>query len=426
MIIFVQSLLRIAARAVLRKYRPRIVGITGSVGKTSAKEATAAVLATRFRVGTGVKNYNNAFGVPLAILGAKSGNRSLIGWLRVFGRALHLLLVRSARYPELLVLEMGADRPGDIAYLTRLAPCHVGVLTAISYAHSQYLGALPEIQKEKATIITHLAQSATAVLNADDPLVLALAGSTRASVLTYGLGEHAQLRAVQLRTEAGAHAERSGIFCSFAHGDTVVPVFLPNALGLPHVSAALAAAAAGLACGLNLVGIARALANTTPLPGRMRLLPGIKQTRLIDDTYNASPAATAAALDALAAIPDCRRRIAVLSTMAELGAFSDAEHARVGEHVQRLGIDVLITVGAEGRKIGDAATARGMSTDRVFAFDTSSEAGAFLQDRMAEGDCVLIKGSESARMEKIVKEVMAEPERATELLVRQDARWLRS
>ncbi|MCX6796207.1 MAG: Mur ligase family protein, partial [Candidatus Falkowbacteria bacterium] len=151
--IIVQKILKHLAKAILKKYQPLVIGITGSVGKTSAKEAIYAVLASQKKTRRNVKNYNNEIGLPLTIIGAESGGRSIADWLKVFRRALKLICVKDENYPEILVLEMGADRPGDLDYLNSIVCCKIGVITLIGPVHLEYFGSIEQIQKEKGKLI---------------------------------------------------------------------------------------------------------------------------------------------------------------------------------------------------------------------------------------------------------------------------------
>ncbi len=412
------------ARAVLRKYTPVIIGVTGSVGKTSAKEAIFTVLQAKERVRRSAKSFNNEYGVPLTIIGADAPGRSLARWIGVIFRAYGLLLRRSPTYPNVCILEYGADHPGDVAKLLTLAPCSIGVLTAVGHTHTEFFGSVESVLEEKAQLIRSLPESGVAVLNADDERVMSLAGSTKARVFTFGFHTSANVHATEPTFVHGENGEVVGAECSIAYEGTIVPIILHGILGRHQVYAPLAAAAVGLARGMNLIAIGKALANLQPLPGRMRLLAGVKQTAIIDDTYNSSPMAAVAALDTLAQLPSNGRKIAVLGDMAELGEYSEKGHTAVGEHAARIGLDMLVVVGAEAKHILHAAEADGLPTEKTFAFDFAPEAAKFIQSNMEPHDVILVKGSQRMRMEKVVKEVMAEPERAEELLVRQDARWL--
>jgi len=420
-----QRILRFFVAAVLQMYAPAVVGITGSVGKTSTKAAIAAVLAARFRVRQNEKNYNNELGLPLTILGMESPGRSIIGWILVFLRAWRLLLFRSAGYPEVLVLEYGADHPGDIRYLTEFVPCDVAVLTAVSPAHTEFFGDIDAVFREKRILLDRIKPGGTIVLNADDERVATVTSEKKAKVVLFGFSEGATVRAVDtsLSSGQGAHELPSGMRVRVEASGTVLPVFIPGVIGRHQLMAPLAAIAVASCFGINAVDAATALASFHAPAGRMSLVRGVKQTVIIDDTYNSSPAALTAALTALTEFPSVQRRLACLGTMAELGALSESAHREAGERVAALGVNLLITVGEEGKRIGDAARVAGMRADDIRSFDAASDAGQYLQELLQPGDVVLVKGSQSVRMEKIVREVMAEPERASELLVRQGPEW---
>ncbi len=435
-----QYWLRVSSKIILKKYKPDIIGITGSVGKTSAKEAIAAVLQKKFTVRSSAKNYNNEIGLPLTIIGVdKTPGKSVWGWLAVMFKAIKLIFKRDKNYPEILVLEMGADKPGDIEYLAELAPCKVGVLTFISHAHTEFFKTLKKIAQEKRIIISHLRQDGFAVLNFDNELVMQNVGATKAEVVTYGFKEGVDLRATDvnvLKDEPASppaslgEAERAGwptgLNFKVLFKGSVVPVFLPGVISKSAISAALSGLAVGTVFGVNLVEGAQALSKLEGLPGRMRLIPGIKNTLIIDDTYNSSPESAKAAVEALAQveIKSGSERWAVLGDMLELGSETENAHRELGFKVAELGIDNLLTVGEATKHIAQSAKEAGLDEHRVASFGSSREAGRFLQEKLKEGDVVLAKGSQGVRLEKIVKEVMAEPLRAHSLLCRQEKEWM--
>ncbi|MBI4250548.1 UDP-N-acetylmuramoyl-tripeptide--D-alanyl-D-alanine ligase [Candidatus Uhrbacteria bacterium] len=423
-----QNILAFFSRKILVKYHPDIVGITGSIGKTSTKEAIALVLASHFRIRASEKNYNTEVGVPLTIIGAHHPGHSIIGWIAVFTKAARLVWFVEPAYPQLLVLEMGADRPGDIAYLTKLAPCNVGVLTAISEAHLENFISPEQLLAEKQIIYGHLSPDAIAILNADDPYVYPPIGNLRARMVTFGLSSDADVRADRitrpLRFVEGSE-EYGGIQCAIhANGESIQASF-PHIFRQEHLSCVLAALAVGGRYHIPLSVMIECLREYEAPPGRSRLLPGIKHTLIIDDTYNASPRASRAALDALREfdISESANRIAVLGDMKELGAHSHDEHRKIGEYCASGGIDLLITVGPLAKTIAQAAVEYGMDAQTIESFDAAASAGRYLQNKMKRGDVVLIKGSQDVRLERVVEEVMAEPERAVELLVRQEPYW---
>ena len=419
-------ILRSLSKKILKKYRPDVIGITGSIGKTSAKEATTAVLKTKFRVRSNVKNYNNEVGLPLTIIGAeKTAGKSIFGWLAIFFQATKLIACREKNYPEMLVLEMGADKPGDIAYLTDIAPCKVGVLTFISHAHTEYFKTLKKIAQEKRVIVSHLNDDNFAVVNYDCVLVVENS-KTRAELVTYGFKSGADFQASDVHVITDETTGwPSGLNFKVNHKGSFVPVYLPGAVAEHFIPAALAAMAVGHIFGVNLVDAAAALRALAPLAGHMRLIQGIKKTLLIDDSYNSSPEPTKSALKTLAniQIKESAERYAVLGDMLELGDETENAHREIGLRVAESGIQMLITVGEASKHTAAAAREAGMPEHCVISFADSASAGKFLQDTIKEGDAILIKGSQGIRTEKIVKELMDEPLRAKELLVRQTGEW---
>lgn len=419
------AILRRLARGVLLKYHPDVVGVTGSVGKTSAIGAIATVLASTYSVGRPPKNYNNEIGLPLAVLGATSGGRSPSAWLRVIVRGLGLL-VRRAPYPKILVLELGADHPGDIAALVELVRPRVGVVTTVGSAHLEFFETLDAVVREKATLVARLPDHGIAVLNADDPLVAEMRRRTHARVITYGFAPNADVRASNLAYLGPAAGERVGVGmrCTVNVGQETATLQLPKALGRHLVSTALSALAVGVAYELTLAEVVAALEAWEPPPGRMRVIAGIKGTTLIDDTYNSSPLAAHAAVQVLHDLPSGEhRKFAVLGDMLELGAASEAAHRELGEAVAASGADGLICVGERARDIARGARAAGMLAERCYEFPDAQAAGAFLQGRIAAGDLVLAKASQGIRLERLVKELMTQPQRSSELLVRQGSEW---
>lgn len=423
------AILKFFAQAILKKYQPDVIGITGSMGKTSAKEAIYTALASAMRTRKNYKNYNNEIGLPLTIIGVdESPGKSLIGWLAVFVRVVRVLVVPGYLYPKVLVLEMGADKPGDITYLTNLAPCKIGVLTAIAHAHTEFFGSLQAIAREKRVIISHLAPSGTAVLNFDSPIVMEQASSTKATVVTYGFREGADFRASDVGfTLDDKTGWPTGLRFKVSHAGSVVPIFLSGIVAEPFIYSALAALAVAHSYGINIVTAGEQLNTTAPIPGHLCMVPGIKETLLIDDTYNSSPDPAKAALKLLGsiAVRGGAQRYAVLGDMLELGNDAQTLHREIGFTVAEQGIDCLITVGAASKHTAAGAREAGMPEHCVHSFDASPEAGRFLQEKIKSGDVLLIKGSQGMRMEKIVKELMADPLLAPELLVRQSPEWLR-
>ena len=419
--------LRIMARWILKKYHPVVIGVTGSIGKTSTKEAIYEVLQDKLRVRTSIKNYNNEIGLPLTIIGQESPGKDLLGWINVFFQALWLCLFKTKKYPQVLVLEMGVDRPGDMNYLTKIAPVNIGVVTTVSYSHLEYFGSVLNIKKEKQRLIEALEPKGLAILNFDNEHTREMMEISQARTLSYGLNPGADIQAQDIVynfTKEGY--DLFGINFKLNYRGSIVPVVMKNVMAETAIYAALAAAAVATYFDFNLVEIAQALSNFSLPKSRMNLLSGVKHTFIIDDTYNSSPEAALAAINVLGKIKvdETAKKYAVLGDMLEIGSYTEEGHQLVGKKVVTSGIDYLIAVGEKARDFIRGAKEAGMEDDYIFYFDKPDEAARFLQNRIKAGDVLLVKGSQGARMEKVVKELMSEPERADELIVRQDPEWL--
>ena len=416
-----ERLLRIMASAVLRKYRPLVVGVTGSVGKSSAKEAAALVLSHDMRVRKSEGNFNNEIGVPLSVLGVGSGGNALSRLLSAFFRTIGYVLF-PMKFPEVLVLEMGIDRPGDMGYLVEFVPVRIGVVTRIAESHIEYFGTIDAIAKEKGKLITTLSEDGFAVLNADDARVVSLSGKTKAVPLTYGTAEGADVRAENLAlfdTEGGI-----GTTFKLGYQGKTIPVRLPGVVARHHVEDALAGAAVGIAAGMNLVDIARSLEAFAPLPGRVRFLRGRDGIGLLDDTYNSSPTSLRAALGTLGEIT-VRRKVVMLGDMLELGADSETEHRAMAGDILATGVGLAVLVGKRMHVLGEELISRGMSRGQVFFFPDPDAATEVVCDLVDEGDLVLIKGSQGMRMEKLTRVLLRDPDEAWRLLCRQREVWRR-
>lgn len=348
-------------------------GVTGSVGKTTTKETIANVLATRYTTTRSEGNLNNEIGLPLTLL-------------------------RLGPTMQRAVLEMGMYTLGEIAQLCEIARPRIGVVTNVGPAHLERLGTIETIAQAKSELPRSLppaGDGGVAILNRDDPLVWAMAGVTKARVFSYGLHPEADIWADQIVSRG-----LEGIRFRCHHGRDVYHLRLPM-LGRHSVHTALRGAAAGLADGLNWDEIVSGLQE---IRGQLRLMvvPGLRDTTLIDDTYNASPDSSLAALNLLGEIANTSHRaVAVLGDMYELGSYAEAGHRLVGARAAQV-VSKLVTVGQLGRWIADEALAAGMKSVDVHPVGSNTDAVGILQGLIQSGDVVLIKGSRAAAMETIV------------------------
>ncbi|HYN48760.1 MAG TPA: UDP-N-acetylmuramoyl-tripeptide--D-alanyl-D-alanine ligase [Candidatus Nanopelagicales bacterium] len=369
--------LQAVAAAWRTRFAPLVVGITGSVAKTSTKDATAAVLGAAMPTLRTEGNQNNEVGLPLTLL-------------------------RLGPQHGAAVLEMGMYVGGDIATLAALGRPSIGIVTAVAPVHLERAGSLDAIANAKAELVEALPAGGTAILNRDDPRVRAFRSRTRAAVVTYGL-------------EAGADVTAEVVTARGVHGmtfDLVARAPRParlhveiDALGRHNVQNALAAGAVGLVAGISddciAAGLATPWGRASAHRGVIVDAPGLT---ILDDTYNASPPAVVAALEVLATLPG--RPVAVLGEMRELGAGHEEGHRAVGAAAARVAAE-LVVVGAAAAGIAAGAVAAGLDPLRVHAVANRDGAVAVLRTLLRPGDAVLVKGSRGAALETVVDALRA-------------------
>lgn len=396
-----KRILRFLAKRTLAKYQPGIVGITGSVGKTSTKEAIYTVLRNFRKVRSSAKNFNNELGLPLTIL----GDWQETSWLKIIIVSFfRLIFGKKSDYPEMLILEYGADRPGDLDYLLDIAKPQIAVITAVGDvpAHMEYYDSLASVAKEKTKIVRALPAIGFAVLNYDDKTVLDIKKSVNAPVFTFGFGEGSQMRisGFENRSDDG---KPIGIIFKLEYNNNSVLVRIDGAFGKAQAYAAAAAACVGVGFSFNLQRIAEALAYYKPPPHRMKFLMGLKDTYIIDDCYNASPLSMRSALETIKDLP-AKRKVGILGDMLELGQYTIEAHEAIG-HLAAKTFNLLITVGSRAKFIADAARKRGMAEEKIKSFDTADEAGMEILSLLKIGDLVLIKASRGIQLDKIIEEI---------------------
>ena len=418
--------LKLIARFTLRKYRPKIVGITGSVGKTSTKSAIYAVLnQTGARVRMAGGNLNNETGLPLAIIGEYTTPGGLWFLFKAISKGFFSLFLSNDKYPEFLILEYAADHPGDLDYLIKIAKPDVAVVTAVGEipVHSEFYASTENVAREKAKLVSAVPEGGAVILNADDPRVMDMSNLSKAKVKTFGFLKGADLRIEDFKNILVGGFPK-GISFSLKTDHHSARVSLRGVLGKAHALACAAGAAVGLMSGLTLEESTKALSKYSGEKGRGKIIEGVNGSVLIDESYNASPDSIRIALEALRDLR-AQRKIAVLGDMLELGKQSDRAHRQIGS-LSGAVADILITVGDKAKLIGQEAQKYDMDKGHIFHFENSLDAVEKLKGIVARGDTILIKGSQSVRMEKIVKELMLRPAEAKHLLVRQYGKWLRN
>lgn len=412
-------LLAFAAKVVLHRYQPHIVMVTGSVGKTSTKDAVAAVLAARFFVRKSEKSFNSELGVPFTILGVGNPWSNPVEWLRVIRSAFALCILPN-HYPNMLVLEVGADRPGDLARILRFATPDMVVVTRLPEipVHVEAYASPEAVREEEFSPAYALSAGSPLIISSDDAYAGENASRTPAKIISYGMADDAQVHisSIDFYEEKG---KVEGMNADVAIKGKKEKLVVKGSVGKTQILPIAAALATALSFGIPFSEAHKALESYEPPPGRGRLLNGKNNSIIIDDSYNASPAAVEEALATLKIFPHAKRRIAVLGDMLELGRHSVVEHERIAV-LAGDSADVIITIGIRARAFGIAPNGA-----EIMQFDNARVAVDAISALVCEGDVILIKGSQSIRTERIVEALLANPTDASKL-VRQEKKWRES
>lgn len=420
----VVNILQWEAKMVLKKYKPKIIGVTGSVGKTSTKEAIYQVLKKDLFIGKSEKSYNSEFGVPLTILGRGSAWNDPLGWLEIIIHGFSLILFKKS-YPKWLVLEIGADHPNDIKNIVRWVKFDIGILTSLPEvpAHIEFFSSKEEIIEEKFSLIKSLGSNGLAILNGDDSVCSSLIKEVKVPSMAYGFSPMVDYLASNVHVFY-QDGKPGGLTFKLDHNGRSLPIKINGVLGQHQVYPILAALAVADYLDINMINAIEAVIDFIPPPGRLRIIEGIKNTVILDDSYNASPSAMSAGLSTLADLEVAGRRIALIGDMLELGNYTIEAHRQIGELCAQV-CDLVLTVGLRTKFIDEVLMEKGWSGDKIKHFDDSLSAGKFLQNEIKSGDLIFVKGSQSMRLEKAVGEIMAHPEDKDKLLPRQDKEWLK-
>jgi UDP-N-acetylmuramoyl-tripeptide--D-alanyl-D-alanine ligase len=420
---FTKRKLASLARKTLKKYRPTVVIINGSIGKSSAKEAVFAVLSSKFSVRRNIKSYNNEFGLPLTILGFKSPKRNPFKWLSLFVKSFAQLHGHKD-YPKVLILEMGVDRPGDMDYLLEIAHPDRAIFTTAGISHLEFFSSQRQILEEEGKGVKALSPQGYAILNADDAEIKKFSIGLQSNKIMYGKDPQANLLISNVQSHYSAPQKSFGTSFKLKFKETEAEVFLENILGWPHVSASAAGVATGLSMGMSLDECIKGLKNYEPEKARMHVVSGMRGSYIIDDTYNSAPLSAKVALEELRHLP-VARKIVVLGDMLELGSMSDQSHYEIADEVLKDSIDFFVGVGPQTKLTARRLKDLGFKPERIFSFDKSTDAIEQVKSLLSENCAILVKGSQGMRMERLVKGIMEEPDKAGELLCRQDKEWLK-
>jgi len=414
---FVAKILIVLAKKRIKKAKPIVVGVTGSIGKTSTKEAVTLVLKNHFKVLSPPKSYNTEIGMPLVILEEEvpPNIHSVILWSKIIIRSLKKIFLKFDY--QILVLEYGADKPGDIKNLVSIVKPHIAIETGVFASHIESYNNLADIGKEKSELVKCLDKNDWAVLNFDNKWSKKMADMTQAKIISFGADKNCDFSASDI------HLAKNGLSFKINYLHKTLPLHI-SALGKHFVYPILAAFAVGEILKIKGPQIAKEIQNYQAPKGRMRLIEGIKDSFIIDDTYNANEESMIAALDTLQKVAEKSRKIAVLGNINELGKWTEKAHRNVGKKVAEVA-DILVTVGNLACDfLANEALKSGIEKNNVVCFDDSLKAGDYLKKIIKKDDFILLKGSQNGvRLEKAVKKIMKNPEKASDVLVRQEPEW---
>lgn len=413
---FVIKVLALEARILLWRKKPEVIAITGSAGKTSTKEFLRKLLEIDFDVLAPEEGYNTEFGAPMALFGQKTPKNinSIFAWLailvKLFFKALFV-----GDYPQKVIIEMGADKPGDIKYLCSIFKPNVGIILTVLPAHLAEFKSEIGVAAEKGELAKAIGEDGKLFLNADDSKVKAMATLTRGRVIYFGKAKGKGYFAESVKTDL------KGIEFDLVHNDQKMKM-LVRLYGKHMIYSILSAIAVAAEEGISLRKIKDELKEIVPFKGRMNLVEGINGSIIIDDTYNANPESMKEALEFLSQRDG--RRIAILGSMNELGDVEAEAHEEIGR-VAASSADLVVTIGDPAKNyLAPATIKEGMKLSQVRSFKTAVEAGEYLKGQIKEGDVILAKGSQNnVRAEKAVEIIMNDPMDRKKLLVRQSDFW---
>lgn len=418
-------IITVQSRLILWRHRPYIIAVTGNVGKTSVKDIIAHTL-SNLKIRATKKSENSEIGIPLTIIGTSNPWYSPIAWLKTIAKGIHAFA--KSDYPEYLVLEVGADTPGDIQNITTWLKPNIAVLTEFADVpvHIENFANNRDLLVKEKSYLVHAATDLIIYCGDDidsqaiikDLVASKIAKNKEIEILGYGENKFNDI----VLEDSGAISGYKGMRGNIKYKDRLYKLEVPGVLGNAVVKNCLPAL---LISDYLEEGLEQSLANMQNFKatnGRMKVLPGVNGSVIIDDTYNASPKAVTNALSQLQGMKG--RRIAVLGDMLELGSASEAEHKRIGM-LSKECADVLITVGLRSRAIAEGALDNGMKEGWILECDNSTIAGQELLQIIKNGDVMLVKGSQGMRMEKVVEKIVSDTVNKNLELVRQDVEWQR-
>lgn len=419
-------LLRLVSQAILWRHKPIVVAITGSVGKTTTKDIVAHGLSSVEDVRKSQKNFNTDFGVPLAIIEAENPMGKVSAWIEVILKGLTVLI--KSDYPKLLVLEVGTRFPGDIPRLAKWIKPDISIITHIPEVpvHIEFFESRQHIVDEKSALAKYTKKTGTIILNRDSEYVWGIAENSVHPVFSIGFNKESQMYASNIKRII-MNGEY-GLEFNISYKNKIIPVTVPGFVANHQIYGVLFALATAEVLGYDVEQVAMAMASLPASSGRLRPLVGINNTLILDDSYNASPAAMEAAIETLEMIEPLAgaqgTKIAVLGDMLDLGKMTMDVHSQIGTMLKD-NTDYAFLVGPRMEYAYESAIKSKYPKTKIFHFEKQMDVLPQLLKIMKQGDVILVKGSQGMRMEKLVAELIEDKANIKNLIARQDEEWVR-
>jgi UDP-N-acetylmuramoyl-tripeptide--D-alanyl-D-alanine ligase len=442
-----KKLSQFLAGLILKKYKPKIIAITGSVGKTTTRDFLYNILSKKIFVRKSEKSFTSELGIPLTIIGRPSSSVAFASntpffvtvwnFILTLFFALKILFWKNA-YPEWLILEIDADKPGDVASVAGLLSVDILVVTAIGKVPSHIESFSSDMDKflaEKEQLLNALKRDGTLIYNADDEVTCGLVARSDVEKISCGLTGATDFSGSPFEILGSATSglwqptgmrftvEKNNTGKSKDASQRKSTIAIMDSIGVNNEYATLLSVAVADLFDINFSEATKSIEKIDLLPGHMKIIAGLKDSTIIDDSYNSSPIALKQALETFSEMSPSGRKIVVVGDMLELGKFSSEEHREAGKTIATVA-DYVVCVGLRTRKTAETLLSLLYNEEKISCFDTVEESGEFLRQMIASGDLVLVKGSQSMRLEKAVEMIMRHPEDSKKLLVRQESRWL--
>ena len=422
----IRILLQLVSQAILWRHKPIVVAITGSVGKTTTKDIVAHGLENVADVRKSQKNFNTDFGVPLAIIDAPNPMGKVASWFNVILKGVTVLI--KSEYPKILVLEVGTRFPGDIPRLAKWIKPDVSIITHIPEVpvHIEFFQSRDHIVDEKSALAKYTKKTGTVILNRDSQYVWDIASNSKHNVVSIGFDKDANISASGVKRIILQNGY--GMEFVVTYKNKIIPVIVPGFVAHHQIYGVLFALATADVLGYDLEQVALSMQNLPVSVGRLNPLVGINNTLILDDSYNASPAAMEAAIETLKIIEPLAgvksNKIAVLGDMLDLGKMTMNVHHEIGLMLKD-NTDYAFLIGPRMEYAYQSALQSKYPKTKIFHFEKPLDALPDLLKIMKTGDIVLVKGSQGMRMERIVAELIEDKANIKNLIPRQDEEWLR-